>query len=200
MDGAVPLHVIAPSGRGRSRIASSLGQMNPAVHDSVEAFRRGVGDEPCAVVVDVDGGVDSRALLELCREVADGRREWIVLLPEDDGGGGIRFRPFSAGFSMDAGPLSSFLDGEGEEDPPLELHEVLRFVARIRHDINNPLTAGLAETQLLMMDVGDDAEMTESLETIQRQLQRIQRLVKDLTRLRRPKPPARAGSGAGGSD
>lgn len=200
MDGVVPLHVVAPSGGGSSRIASAVEQMNPTVHDSVEAFRAGVGDEACAVVVDVDGGVDGRALLELCREVADGRREWIVLLPEDDGDDRIRFRPFSAGFSMDAGPLSSFLGGEDEEDPPLELHEVLRFVARIRHDINNPLTAGLAETQLLMMDVGDDAEMAESLETIQRQLQRIQKLVKDLTRLRRPKPPAKAGSGAGRSD
>lgn len=197
MAAAVPLHVIAPSGRGRARIAAALEPLSPSVHDSVDAFRMTVADGACAVIVDVDGGVDSRALLGLCREVADRRREWIVLLPEEDARGGMRFRPFSAGFTVDPEPLASFLDGDGAEDPPLELHEVLRYVARVRHDINNPLTAGMAETQLMMMDIGDDQELNESLETIQRQLQRIQMLVKDLTRLRRPKPTA-AESGADG--
>jgi signal transduction histidine kinase len=71
--------------------------------------------------------------------------------------------------------------------PVLELGVVLRHVARARHDINNPLTSALAETQLLLMDV-DEGELRESLETIQRQIRRIRDLVAELSVLRPPAP------------
>lgn len=198
MDASVALHVIAPSGRGRARIEAALEPLRPVVHDSVDTFRRDALGDACAVVVDVDGGVESRALLDLCCEVADERREWIVLLPEDDGAGGVTLRPLSTGFPMDPGSLRAFLDDDQNDTPPLELHHVLRAVARVRHDINNPLTAGMAETQLLLMDVGDDDEARESLETVHRQLERIQNLVKEMRRLRRPAKPEKAGSGTDG--
>jgi len=75
-----------------------------------------------------------------------------------------------------------FRDPE-EGEPILSLRTVLRIVAKSRHDINNPLTAGLAETQLLLMDV-EDPEIRAPLEVIETQLRRIRDLVSDLGRIR----------------
>lgn len=186
MDESVTLHVVAHGEAERERIAGALAGLSPTVHDSIESFRGQAGGERCAVVVDVAGGIDFRELLDLCDEVADRDREWIVLLPRENAEDGLAFRPLSAGFALDADDLPSMLTGEEEEGPPFDLHEVLRFVARVRHDINNPLTAGMAETQLLLMDLGGEGEVGESLQTVERQLQRIKALVEDLTRLQRP--------------
>lgn len=191
MDESVTLHVVAPPGEGRERIADALGGVAPTVHDTIESFRRRNQGDRCAVVVDVTGGVDPGELLRMCADVADGDRKWIVLISEEDGSGGLAFRPLSAGFAVEPDDLAPTLSNREDEGPPFDLHEVLRFVARVRHDINNPLTAGMAETQLLLMDLGGEGEVGESLQTIERQLQRIQALIEDLTRLRRP---ARDGS------
>jgi len=59
-------------------------------------------------------------------------------------------------------------------------------VAKARHDLNNPLTSGLAEVQLLLMD-DHPPEVQESLETIQEQFRRLRDVVADLSRLRVPK-------------
>ena len=188
MDEPVTLHVVAPSGGDRDRISRAVTALEPTVHDTVADFRRAAEDERCAVIVEVGGGIDRDQLLRLCAEVADRDREWIVLIPEEDGRGELAFRPVSAGFALAASDVDSVLSPEGEEGPLFELHEILRFVARIRHDINNPLTAGMAETQLLLMDLEGEGEVATSLQTIERQLQRIQGLVQDLTRIRRPPP------------
>lgn len=189
MDDTIALHVVAPSGENQERIAGALADLTPTLHDSVESFRRQVGDERCAVVVDVGGGVERQQLLRMCEDVADRDLRWIVLLPErQDEGDGLTFRPVSTGFAIGVSELTSVLSQENEDGLPFELHEVLRFVARVRHDINNPLTAGMAETQLLLMDLDGKGEVGESLQTIERQLQRIQALVQELTRLRRPAP------------
>lgn len=188
MQGNEPsLHVVAAPGERRERIVEALRGAGVTAHDSLEGFRREVGEERCRLVVDVESPEGYASLLELCGQVAEERREWIVLLPvEGDGGEGLRLRPISAGFAVDASAIADAGDGESEEPVLFDLHDVLRFVARIRHDLNNPLTAGMAETQLLLMDVEEDSELGESLTTIHRQLERIQGLVEDLTRVRRP--------------
>ena len=60
---------------------------------------------------------------------------------------------------------------------------LLRIASRARHDINNPLTAATAETQLLLMDV-EDGEVRTALEAIEEQLRRIRDLTAGLTRVR----------------
>jgi signal transduction histidine kinase len=73
-----------------------------------------------------------------------------------------------------------------KEGPILDLHWILRVVARARHDLNNPLTSGLAEVQLLLMDE-HPPEVRESLETIQEQFRRLRDMVAELTVLRVPR-------------
>ena len=77
-------------------------------------------------------------------------------------------------------PVPYYEKGAG---PLLELRWILRLVAKARHDINNPLTAGLAETQLVLMDE-PKGDLLESLEVIENQLRRIKDLVAGLARLR----------------
>lgn len=74
--------------------------------------------------------------------------------------------------------------------PEQELARILQGVARARHDINNPLTAALAETQLLLMDARD-AQLRESLEVIESQLRRI----RDIAQESLAPPPALGSSG-----
>lgn len=110
--------------------------------------------------------------------------EWAVIHLDRGDDGGLSALPLSVGYVQ---PLDDILTAIGHDAaaPVLELGVVLRHVARARHDINNPLTSALAETQLLLMDV-EPGELRESLETIQRQIRRIRDLVAELSALRPP--------------
>ena len=68
----------------------------------------------------------------------------------------------------------------------MELRGVLADVARIRHDLNNPLTSALAEVQLLLFDT-EDEEVREALEVIQSQLRRMRDLIASTSYLRPPR-------------
>ena len=75
---------------------------------------------------------------------------------------------------------------EGAEDAEVfELRHVLRRVARARHDLNNPLTSALAETQLALLDAQEPTVRT-GLETIEEQLRRLRDLIQGLRALRPP--------------
>lgn len=67
-----------------------------------------------------------------------------------------------------------------------ELDRVLSVVSRARHDMNNPLTAILAEVQLLLMDADQlSEEHRRSLQTVEEQTQRLREMVKTLQALKR---------------
>lgn len=111
--------------------------------------------------------------------------------------------PLPSPCAIALGDLASRLRRGEEEAPPLELCQILAFVARARHDINNPLTSALAETQLLLMDV-EEPETRTGLETIEAQLRRIRDLVARLQALPRPRSRdrdhgARRGGGGRGA-
>lgn len=182
---ALPVHVVSSDSHRRDRVLEALEGRSPTVHESVGELHGPIEESRCVIVVDSGDGGALGDVLALCREVADRDQEKLVFLAED-GDSGITFRPLSLGFAVTDQELDDVLDPDGDTWPPFELHEILRFVARVRHDINNPLTAGMAETQLLLMDLGEGGEVGESLVTIQRQLKRIQGLVQDLAHLRRP--------------
>lgn len=97
--------------------------------------------------------------------------------------------PLSLGFREEFDALLARLDRENRETvehvPLLELRTVLSEVARARHDINNPLTAALAETQLLLMDI-EEGEVREAVLVVERQLRRIRDLVARLSSIRPP--------------
>lgn len=98
----------------------------------------------------------------------------------------IHLRSLSLGYEE---PLERFLARWDPEDATagglLELRHALTRVRKVRHDVNNPLTAALAEVQLLLMDV-EGEEARESLEVIQEQLRRIRDRVQELAELRPP--------------
>ena len=191
MDEVLPIHVVSSDPGRRDRLAKALEDGDPSFHDSLSEVRGPVEETRCVIVVDAEDGIPFADVLALCRDVADHDEEKLVFLAESESTG-LAFRPLSVGFALSDGDLGGALDPNGDSWPPFELHEILRFVARIRHDINNPLTAGMAETQLLLMDLGEEGEVGESLVTIQRQLKRIQGMVQDLAHLRRPPPASQA--------
>ncbi|MFW6200136.1 MAG: histidine kinase dimerization/phospho-acceptor domain-containing protein [Gemmatimonadota bacterium] len=188
---ALPIHVVSSDSERRDRVLKALDGWSTTLHESIAELHGPIEDARCVVVVDSSDGAAMGDVLALCREVADRDQEKLVFLAED-GDGSVTFRPLAVGFAVKDQEIDEVLDPDGDTWPPFDLHEILRFIARIRHDINNPLTAGMAETQLLLMDLGEEGEVGESLVTIQRQLKRIQGLVQDLAHLRRP--PADSGA------
>ncbi len=59
--------------------------------------------------------------------------------------------------------------------------EMIRVIRRVRHDINNPLTSVMAETQLILMDPDDlSEEQKRGLETIETMAGRIRDLTQEL--------------------
>lgn len=109
--------------------------------------------------------------------------EWTpILLTSPDGAPPLGVPVSPAPPSPLADLLERYLDPEEGRPVPC-LPTVLRIVARARHDINNPLTAAMAETQLLLMDA-EDGEVRTALEAIEEQLRRIRDLTSDLTRFR----------------
>jgi signal transduction histidine kinase len=62
------------------------------------------------------------------------------------------------------------------------LRHATHEIARIRHDLNNPLTAAMAETQLLRMDLDE-----EGLEVVETQLRRLRDLIAELVQWRLPR-------------
>lgn len=186
MEVPTPIHVVAPEGAERERLARALGAVPGRVHAACADLDESAVGDRAAVVLGSD--VPLKDAWDLGRRVADRDLSWILLRAEVDDDGALGARPFSVGFPVGGEALAARASRAGGEGPLLELHEILRFLSRIRHDINNPLTAGLAETQLLLMDRAEDGEDREALETIERQLRRIQAMVRDdLTRLRRPR-------------
>jgi signal transduction histidine kinase len=74
--------------------------------------------------------------------------------------------------------------GEEMNSGLLSYRGLLRDLSRIRHDINNPLTAAFAEVQLLIMDVEPGTELGEALAIVEEQLFRIRDLVAELSSFR----------------
>ena len=54
--------------------------------------------------------------------------------------------------------------------------------------MNNPLTAAVAEVQILLMDAAENPEAQEGLLVVQEQLRRIRDLVAATGHLRLPRP------------
>ena len=109
---------------------------------------------------------------------------WLPVLIEPDAKGGVRALPVSLGWPAEPTELARWAEGDLGADV-LELRHVLKRVARARHDLNNPLTSAMAETQLAHMGA-KDAEVRTGLETVDQQLRRMRDLIAALKALRAP--------------
>jgi signal transduction histidine kinase len=89
--------------------------------------------------------------------------------------------------SLMLGPLRPVTDAlragtrPAENGVALDPKNALAEMAKVRHEINNHLTAALAETQLLLMDVTSD-ELEESYEVIQEQLRKMREAIASTAR------------------
>ena len=66
------------------------------------------------------------------------------------------------------------------------LDEVAELVARIRHEINNPLAALLGQAQLLLREQDLSEKTRRRAETIERQAKRIEEIVGELREVQTP--------------
>lgn len=146
-------------------------------------------DEVPALALLLADSVPAGDALRLLRAAVAGQARWIVCLVEEmrgrsDGADdvhGLEVHTLSLGWAW---PLEAVAEyAAGEHEPPLELRDVVRRVARARHDINNPLTSALAQTQLLILEHGD-VEVGEELREIETQIKRIAELVADTASIR----------------
>ncbi|MEX0935737.1 MAG: histidine kinase dimerization/phospho-acceptor domain-containing protein [Gemmatimonadota bacterium] len=147
----------------------------------------GSGVEPGWVLV--PGELEPSVTLDLFLRLAGRSGDWSVLLM-DRAPGSLEIVPVSPGFRTDLISAASRLDEGGAGLGLLSFRHSLTELARIRHDINNPLTAALAEAQLVLMDVEPGTETAASLQAVEEQLRRIRDLVAQLTALRVPAPRA----------
>jgi signal transduction histidine kinase len=175
-----PVYVLSHDAHVRSACAAALpGQVEtPDPAAGVESLL-----ERSAGVLLLDAGALGAAELVSAAERLT-RAGWTVAV--FSGNDPVTVRTVSVGYETELDGVGRFVGhvGDGAEDL-LDLHRVLEEIARARHDINNPLTSALAETQILLLDA-PDGEMRESLETIQTQLRRIRDLVAT-TRHMRPR-------------
>ena len=172
-------------------------RIRPRLPEGVETFRSAAellnaSDVPAGLVL-VGPGLSLADAAGTSRELRVRDGPWGVIHLDWAEDGSVSALPLSVGYLQSLDDVLSATRPDSVA-PVLELGVVLRHVARARHDINNPLTSALAETQLLLMDV-EEGELRESLETIQRQIRRIRDLVAELSVLRPPlrsprQPPA----------
>lgn len=172
-----PVYIVAADGPARDACASAFaGQVE--FLDPPLRFATLLERAPGVVLADVEG---LTALELLAAADALSGPEWTLAVFV---GEPLTVRTLSAGYETRLDQVARFVAdaGDGAEDL-LELHQVLEEISRARHDINNPLTSALAETQILLLDVAE-GEVRESLETIQAQLRRIRDLVAATRHLR----------------
>jgi signal transduction histidine kinase len=75
------------------------------------------------------------------------------------------------------------------------LTEIAELAARVRHEINNPLTGLIGQAQLLLREELS-ATARRRVETIEQLANRIRDTVASLREIQMPQPPARPGEGA----
>lgn len=174
------VYLVGPPGPFRERAAAPLQSLSPRTFDEVDAFVE--ADPSPGVAYLLAAALGGDGVLRALDHMAVGRGEWTPVVVHEEGDELVG-RTLSVGY---AHPLAETVEGVRGEAPEvlLELRDVLTRIARARHDINNPLTSALAETQLLLMDSAEDEEVRENVEVVLEQLRRIRDLVSATVHLR----------------
>lgn len=186
MSASVPLYLVSASPEW-TRAVSGKVEETAGVFDTAEGFlAAGVGPEGGMLLL--HRGMSDSEIGSITRRLVESTGRWSVFRagePDEDGDVDLEPVPLPGSCSISLADVVSRLRRTEGEPPPLELCQVLSFVARARHDINNPLTSALAEVQLLLLDV-EDPEVRSGLDTVEEQLRRIRDLVARLQALPRP--------------
>ncbi len=148
------------------------------VVDDIDAFPE-PDREPGWVFI---GEADPASILALVRRLGEAYGPWSPILVSD------RWLPIGPGWPQRPDDAEERIRQGESQAGFLSFRVAMEDLARVRHDINNPLTAALAEVQLTLLDVEPDTESEESLKVVESQLRRIRDLVQELKHYRIPKP------------
>src|SRR5688572_22800794 len=176
-----PVYVLAPG--GSARVADALVPGPPPIPLAHPEEMRGRPPGVLLLPVQSVPGDQLVAALLIAADAA-ASSAWLPVLVEPDAVGGLRARPVSIGWPAAPAELARWAKGEMSADV-LELRHVLERVARGRHDLNNPLTSAMAETQLALLE-SSQPEVRAGLETIDQQLKRMRDMIAALKALRAP--------------
>jgi signal transduction histidine kinase len=176
----LPVYLIASPEAPARALVGALGEHVRRI-GSVEDFRALDGNEPGLLLMDRET-VSADDQLDLAESLAEDGPGWIVAMVSDAEAPLIRTISVGKPHTPEevAARVSAPDDAHGVL---LELEGVLSEIARVRHDLNNPLTSALAEVQLLLFDVTDEEER-ESLEVMQEQLRRMRDMIASTKHLR----------------
>jgi signal transduction histidine kinase len=181
----LPRYILAGSPDSARRVRQALQELEPLTEVS-----------SAAAVLD-DGELEPGWLF-MTSDLPTGEVESLILGLGKRGGswspvaleerhGEIRAVPVSPGFARPLNETVGKVRSGGTEASLLSFRYALGVLSKIRHDVNNPLTAALAETQLLMMDTEEGTEASQSLRMVEHQLHRIRDLIALLNALRPPR-------------
>ena len=187
MPASVSVYAVSASPGWLDAVSGHLDEM-AGIFGTTEEFL-GAGPWPGGGILLLDPDVGDGEVDALVDRLAEEDGAWSLFRggePDTEGGLELRPIPLPGPCAISLADVASRLRQSEDGSPPLELCGVLSFVARARHDINNPLTSALAETQLLLLDA-EDPEVRAGLETVEEQLRRIRDLVGRLQALPRPR-------------
>jgi len=137
--------------------------------------------EPGVILID-RASTSEQGALALADRVSRAGAGWVLATLEAIGENSVRTVSLGAPHSVEE--VAEWATSESESSEVLmDLDGVLADVARLRHDLNNPLTSALAEIQLMLFDV-EDPEVRESLEVAQTQLRRMRDMIAATRHLR----------------
>ena len=104
--------------------------------------------------------------------------KWSLLLVSPEG----KLTPVSAGLEA---PPAYVAERLASTPGVLSLRHAVDELARIRHDLNNPLTAALGHVQLLLEDPAmQEGDIRESLEVVESELRRLIQILRRLNDVR----------------
>ena len=183
-DVPLPVYLVMPEGQERPAWAGALGG-DSVVVPSLRALA-GLPGPGAGLVVFPAGDVGTAELLEAADALYRASEGWVFAAVRENGGA-PSLQVLSIGYPEEPAAAGAWAaDPAAHPGRLLELRRALAEMSRARHDINNPLTSALAETQLLLMDA-EDPEARESLGVVQTQLRRLRDLVAATGHLRPPR-------------
>ncbi len=188
MAASLPLYLLGPfPGELAERLRSSLpavGEPTPVADPA--AFPPG---DAAPGWVALSPQVPHDTVLGVLRRLGAAKGPWSPLLveegsPGEEGHEAVRLLPLSPGMPAVAGTWEAGALRDGPRAGLLSHRLLLMELSRLRHDVNNPLTAALAEVQLLCMDHPPGTEAGEALAVVEEQLKRIRDMVAGLAAYR----------------
>ena len=174
------------------------GALDPEEISDLDSFP---GAEHAAGWLLISDDVSGDTLRDLLVRLSGTMDPWAPLLVRGIGDPEVptELIPLSPGWPESPSKVSERLSTGGSAAGYLAFRGAMADLSKVRHDINNPLTAALAEVQLSLLDVEPDSELETSLKVVERQIRRIRDMVMELNHYRTPRSTARAGRPGSGA-